>query len=374
MDQETAKALFEKGAFLLFLNAPKCLEFGIDHNSWKTGPKFMGVKLIPPGLHFVYYSTSDKSGSSGLRSGFFKFYEYKEVFIVEWDYIIEDIKFEDELDNDQNERLKSGAYPLVPPTNWQKWRNLTNYITPRLISMILTNKGRVTNTASSTVDEEELQQIDNISRFEKENDKILFTKIDFKRSWRPGAVGMEVTKYSQDKSWLLINLLQKVYNNDYKEVLGELQLSFVCLLMAQNYAGLIQWKNIVQLICSSKEALETYAETFYNEFFDVIQFQLEECPNDFFEDLTYENNFLIHAIKTLHSNIIDIANTMELNSLQRPKKLHALKRRLEKFRGFVNKKFNWDIVKYKNEGGIEYENYEEYTEEGEYAPVVVELP
>ncbi|CAJ0886685.1 15271_t:CDS:2, partial [Entrophospora sp. SA101] len=107
MDQETAKALFEKGAFLLFLNAPKCLEFGIDHNSWKTGPKFMGVKLIPPGLHFVYYSTSDKSGSSGLRSGFFKFYEYKEVFIVEWDYIIEDIKFEDELDNDQNERLKS---------------------------------------------------------------------------------------------------------------------------------------------------------------------------------------------------------------------------------------------------------------------------
>jgi len=58
-----------------------------------------------------------------------------------------------------------------------------------------------------------------------------------------------------------------VRSKDYKEFLGELQLSFVCLLIAQNYAGLIQWKNLVQLICSCKEALETYAETFYNEFF-----------------------------------------------------------------------------------------------------------
>lgn len=56
MDQETANALFEKGAFLLFLEAPPNLEFGIDYNAWTIGPLFKGVKLIPPGLHFVYYS------------------------------------------------------------------------------------------------------------------------------------------------------------------------------------------------------------------------------------------------------------------------------------------------------------------------------
>ena len=61
-----------------------------------------------------------------------------------------------------------------------------------------------------------------------------------------------------------------VRSKDYKEFLGELQLSFVCLLIAQNYAGLIQWKNLVQLICSCKEALETYAETFYNEFRSLL--------------------------------------------------------------------------------------------------------
>jgi hypothetical protein len=55
MDQETANVLFDKGAILLFLEAPENLEFGIDFNAWTTGPLFKGVKLIPPGLHFVFY-------------------------------------------------------------------------------------------------------------------------------------------------------------------------------------------------------------------------------------------------------------------------------------------------------------------------------
>lgn len=55
MDQETANVLFDKGAILLFLDPPENLEFGIDFNAWSTGPLFKGVKLIPPGIHFVYY-------------------------------------------------------------------------------------------------------------------------------------------------------------------------------------------------------------------------------------------------------------------------------------------------------------------------------
>lgn len=55
MDQETAKVLFKEGAVLLLLDMPEGSEFGIDYNSWTTGPKFRGVKMIPPGLHFIYY-------------------------------------------------------------------------------------------------------------------------------------------------------------------------------------------------------------------------------------------------------------------------------------------------------------------------------
>ena len=55
MDQETAQILFHEGGTLIFLNVPEGTEFGIDCNSWDVGPLFKGVKMIPPGFHFVYY-------------------------------------------------------------------------------------------------------------------------------------------------------------------------------------------------------------------------------------------------------------------------------------------------------------------------------
>ena len=55
MDQETAKVLFREGAMLIFLDVPEGTEFGIDYNSWTVGPMFRGIKMIPAGIHFVYY-------------------------------------------------------------------------------------------------------------------------------------------------------------------------------------------------------------------------------------------------------------------------------------------------------------------------------
>ena len=43
------------GCVLLFLDVPEGTEVGMDYHMWKIGPKFKGVKFIPPGLHFVYY-------------------------------------------------------------------------------------------------------------------------------------------------------------------------------------------------------------------------------------------------------------------------------------------------------------------------------
>ena len=55
MDQDVAKKLFFEGATLLVLDMPIGSEFGIDYNAWKTGEMFRGVKMIPHGLHFVYF-------------------------------------------------------------------------------------------------------------------------------------------------------------------------------------------------------------------------------------------------------------------------------------------------------------------------------
>ena len=55
MEQEVARRLFQEGAALVLLDVPPKTEFGIDYNSWNVGKKFKGVKMIPPGFHFVFY-------------------------------------------------------------------------------------------------------------------------------------------------------------------------------------------------------------------------------------------------------------------------------------------------------------------------------
>jgi len=55
ISQEQAQWLFTEGAILVFLNLPAGSEFGIDYCSWEVGEQFKGVKMIPPGIHFIYY-------------------------------------------------------------------------------------------------------------------------------------------------------------------------------------------------------------------------------------------------------------------------------------------------------------------------------
>ena len=55
IDPDTARRLFEVGANLFLLDVPINTEIGVDMNSWHTGPNFKGIKMIPPGIHFIYW-------------------------------------------------------------------------------------------------------------------------------------------------------------------------------------------------------------------------------------------------------------------------------------------------------------------------------
>ena len=54
----------------------------MDYASWSIGPKFRGLKMIPPGLHFVFYSAVSKEGAVAPRTGFFHCFKEKEVGFV----------------------------------------------------------------------------------------------------------------------------------------------------------------------------------------------------------------------------------------------------------------------------------------------------
>lgn len=55
MNQEDAKKYIHRLGVLLCLDVPDGTEFGIDYHFWEVGPKFKGVKLIPLGIHYVFY-------------------------------------------------------------------------------------------------------------------------------------------------------------------------------------------------------------------------------------------------------------------------------------------------------------------------------
>lgn len=55
MDQILAQRLLVEGATLVMLDVPVGTEFGIDLKSWNTLDSFKGIKMIPPGFHYVHY-------------------------------------------------------------------------------------------------------------------------------------------------------------------------------------------------------------------------------------------------------------------------------------------------------------------------------
>src|ERR1700722_6658434 len=137
-----------------------------------------------------------------MRTGFFRFFEAGEVrrhlrctaithlvrrgssnagrsqvVVRKWSNHTEDLLDESEMDMQQVERytkgivvdsrldvqvhfilsmeldIKSfdknlGAYPLAPPTNWQRWVSLSNYITKSLLHRIFPNNGIISHLPS----------------------------------------------------------------------------------------------------------------------------------------------------------------------------------------------------------------------------------
>jgi A1 cistron-splicing factor AAR2 len=55
MDKNLAKRLLVEGGTLIVLDVPIGTEFGIDIKSWNSGDNFKGIKMIPPGFHFIHY-------------------------------------------------------------------------------------------------------------------------------------------------------------------------------------------------------------------------------------------------------------------------------------------------------------------------------
>ncbi|XP_015220217.1 protein AAR2 homolog [Lepisosteus oculatus] len=375
MDPELACSLFEEGATLVLLGVPEGSELGIDYKTWQVGPRFRGVKMIPPGLHFLHYSASNKpeqGGETGPRTGVFLSLKARDVLLAHWDSQQEDLDFSASQNEEEVARVRAGLRDLdrflgpYPYDMLRKWVSLTDRVTQEVAQRLQPLNGKICAFSDVVPElslphtEDRVQQ--NLPRYDiqcqsmqegldrlpkmklRAGTELRFSEIP-KQTYPEGATPAQITQYSMDLSYALNSLLERYYKDEPLQVLGELQFAFVCFLIGNVYESFEHWKCLLNLLCRSEEAILNH-RNLYLHLIPVLYHQLGEIPPDFFVDIVSKDNFLT---STLQEFFLFTSG---------PGVDSGLRKRAEKFKVYLTKKFRWDFE-------IDPE---------ECAPVVVELP
>lgn len=335
---------------LLLLNSPKKMQFGIDLSQWVIGEKFMGIKLIPIGIHYVSFSLSEENNA--FKQGFFIEIESgknkTKNIIREWSPKYQTfIRLNDEttknysigLDNlDFDQHL--GNYPYEQISNW---KDLTSFLNINIINRLQKNinvtmcpelieekkEQNINDMDNADENEEDINNINEINHennnneFKKYNQLITYEDIEFTEIYlnQPEYIN------SLDKSKLLEKILSKFKKSE--EFLGEFQYSFILFLIGEVYDALKQWKDIFILISSSEELIKKF-DKFYCNFIEVIYNQLRLFPDDLMHDVILDNNFL----KRYLTNFL-LFDIKDKKSFSKRQKL---------LKDFVEEKFGYKIL------------------------------
>eukprot|EP00794_Sanderia_malayensis_P019963 gene19963-21917_t len=340
-------------------NVPIGTEFGINYSNWYIGHRFCGLHSIPHGLHFIYTSNVDKKQQHSPRNGIFLFIEAETdrnlVYRTFWDVLNKEIHYPIEKIDQEHALVINGKELGQYPSDekHRKWISLTNFISKGTLNRLLPTCGRISHMTqvdcSAELEEKEKAKL-GIEEASSDSDelKIRFTAVP-KKKYPDGASPSEITKCNLDHSYTLNRMLCCFESHNAEgELLGEVQFAFVCFMIGQVYDAFEHWKTVVRLICCCDEAL--YNRTaFFLKFLDVLKFQLQEIPEDFFVDIVAQQNFLVQTLKILFSNI---RSSDGLDA--------SLVTRAEALEKFLNGLFDWSF------------NDDDDDDDDEDKPVIVE--
>ncbi|XP_043693918.1 protein AAR2 homolog [Telopea speciosissima] len=257
-----------------------------------VGPVFKGIKMIPPGPHFVYYSSSNRDGNEfSPIVGFFIDACSSEVIVCKWHQQEERLV---KLSEDEEERYSAavkklefdhqlGPYDL---DHYGDWKRISNYITKDTIKRIEPLGGEITvvceaglvDTGPKSAAEKALaEQLQN-SKFSIPAEKPLKRRCYYTPIPRfvknKSISGQELTSLNHDKTQLLETILAKDFGGAEEFILGELQFAYIAFLMGQSLEAFLQWKALVSLFFSCIEApLHTRSQLF-TKFIKVLYYQL----------------------------------------------------------------------------------------------------
>eukprot|EP00258_Populus_trichocarpa_P028174 XP_024444193.1 protein AAR2 homolog isoform X2 [Populus trichocarpa] len=369
MDPETALELVKQGATLLLLDVPQYTLVGIDTQMFTVGPAFKGIKMIPPGPHFVYYSSSSKDGKQfSPIVGFFVDADPSEVIVRKWNQQEERLV---KVPEDEEERFCQAVKSLefdryLGPYNlsqYGEWKQLSSYLTKTIIKRIEPIGGEITVACESEMDKNSPK-----TSIERALDAQLgtgkfsaSTSVDRSKKRgcyyttiprvikRRGMEGKELTSLNLDKTELLESVLIKDYGGSEDLLLGELQFAYIAFLMGQSLEAFFQWKSLVSLLLSCIEAPFRTRSHLFTKFIKVIFYQLKYGLQ---KDRKESNGAGIAV-----SSLLDESWFSADSFLHRLCKTRKLKELLENILG-------WEFQQNSAVDGIYFE------EDDEFAPVV----
>ncbi|KAK2512246.1 Aar2 [Columba livia] len=374
LEPELARQLFFEGAAVVVLGVPEGTEFGIDYSSWAVGPRFRGVKMIPPGVHFVHCSAGRAGGGrreTGPRTGQFLSLRRREVRLLRWDAASEALglappapgRAEALRENLQDMDRFLGPYPYE---TLKKWVSLTSFLSEALVKQLQPESGQicafseVLPVVAGRLSSDRAEQrgaalgaecrsyaegLARLPRMEpRAGTEIRFTELPT-QMFPDGATPEEITRHSMDLSYALERVIQQRYASQPLDLLAELQFAFICFLIGNVYDAFEHWKRLLNILCRSEDAIGKYQDLYIN-LISVLYHQLGEIPADFFVDIISQDNFLTSTLQVFFSYTCSAAVD------------GALRKKAEKFKAHLTKKFKWDFE----------------AEPDDCAPVVVELP
>ncbi|CAF1381910.1 unnamed protein product [Adineta steineri] len=363
MNPDTARQLFESGGILLVLDAPKEMEFGIDMYSWQIGSQFHGIKMIPPGIHYCYYSERDllTKELSNRQSFFIEIKQPNQMLVlIRWSPT-ENLFQREQLTSEEYETRRNQRYEFdrllgqYPLDTYRQWLSLSNHLNYDFIQTILSPNGHICSANIYDINEdkkttEEYSIPKNLTEAESRLPKMIpnpqyalrFTKIENKNKIKSLHSGSDLTQSKLDRTDDLEKILSERFNSNIYGILCELQLSFIVFFLGHLYDGFEQWKSLFHLICSCQKAFCRWP-TVYVDFLQTIYFQLKYFSTDLttgehlFVDIDQQENSIYKSLENLFANISAFNDNQQMEGSDNEK----LIQRAEKMKQFLNETYKW---------------------------------
>ncbi|XP_055851165.1 protein AAR2 homolog [Episyrphus balteatus] len=345
LDPEVAKRLFAQGAVLIIAGVPIGTQFGIDLCSYTIGEKFRGIKMVPPGPHYVYCESQGPYGDSAPRVGFVHYFHCNEILVREWDNENEELRERQIADPElEKRRIRENLLDLdefLAPYDYRyagDWKHLTDTVSEEAVNRCRPALGTIRTNVElqSCPDSERPRGVPGVSpKITKitSEDELLpnlkpiegtgprFTELPERVP--KDATPEEITKHYMDCSQAVEELME-LFDNPEK-LIEEVQLAFVMFLIGYSIESLAQWRKTLNLLANSEVAVQKF-KIFFMKYCEVLQHQLPHLPEELMEPT--EHNTVYKDVRSLLINLT----------------VSGLSVSAERLRKMLAKRMKWEFV------------------------------